>query len=147
MKTQPASSRKTQLAFGSAILALVMVGAISLRGIAVSHQSEEWVRHTHEVLEHLQSLLIAMQGVETSARGYILTGKESYLDTYRIEIVTSTREEIIVRDLTVDNPNQQRRIPALEKLGAQKIHLAQSVIDIRRMKGLDAAVEVVQRGA
>src|ERR1700677_3261522 len=137
MKTQPASSHKTQLAFGTAILALLMVGAISLRGIAVSHRSEEWVRHTHEVLEHLQSLLIAMQGVETSARGFILTGKESYLETYRTEIVNSTQEEIIVRDLTLDNPNQQRRIPELEKLGAQRIHLVQSVIDVRQMKGLD----------
>jgi diguanylate cyclase (GGDEF)-like protein/PAS domain S-box-containing protein len=146
MKTQPASSHKTQLAFGTAILALVMVGAISLRGIAVSHRSEDWVRHTHEVLEHLQSLLIAMQGVESSTRGFILTGKESYLETYRAEIVNSTQEEVIVRDLTVDNPNQQRRIPELEKLGAQSIHLAQSVIDARQMKGLDAAVEVVQRG-
>jgi diguanylate cyclase (GGDEF)-like protein/PAS domain S-box-containing protein len=146
MKTQPASSHKTQLAFGTAILALLMVGAISLRGIAVSHRSEEWVRHTHQVLEHLQSLLIAMQGVETSARGFILTGKESYLETYRTEIVNSTQEEMIVRDLTVDNPNQQRRIPELEKLGAQRIHLVQSVIDVRQMKGLDAAVEAAQRG-
>jgi diguanylate cyclase (GGDEF)-like protein/PAS domain S-box-containing protein len=146
MKTQPASSHRTQFAFGTAILALVMVGAISLRAIAVSHQSEQWVRHTHEVLEHLQSLLIAMQGVETSARGYILTGKEPYLETYHSEIVNSTQEEMIVRGLTVDNPNQQRRIPELERLGAQRIHLAQSVIDVRQMKGLDAAVEVVRRG-
>jgi methyl-accepting chemotaxis protein len=147
MKTKPPSGRKAHIAFGSAILALVMVGAISLRGIAVSHPSEQWVRHTHEVLEHPQSMLIAMQGVETSARGFILTRKESYRERYRANILSSTREEIIVRDLTVGNPNQQRRIPGLEKLAAQKIHLAQSVIEVRQTTGLDAAVEVVQRGA
>jgi len=147
MKTKPPSNRKAQLAFGCAILALVMGGAVSLRGIALSHQSEEWVRHTHEVLEHLQSSLVAMQAVESSARGFALTRKESYLETYHASISNSAQEQKIVGDLTADNPNQQRRIPQLRRLATENIEFNDSLIAARWAKGMEAAVELLQKGA
>jgi hypothetical protein len=49
--------RKVQLAFGSAVLTLLIVGGVSDRAIAVSSESDRWVRHTHEVLETLPELL------------------------------------------------------------------------------------------
>ncbi len=57
-------SRKVQLAFGSAIVSLLVVGAISYRGMAVSSESERLVLHTHEVLEGLHELRFAMETVE-----------------------------------------------------------------------------------
>ena len=42
---------------------LTRVGAVSYRTIVLSSESDRWVRHTHEVLETLQSLLSAdMEG-------------------------------------------------------------------------------------
>jgi PAS domain S-box-containing protein len=146
MKAKSPLDRKIQLAFGSAILALLVVGVISYRAIAVSSESDRWVRHTHEVLEHLGDLLGSMQGLESSARGFVLTGEESYLETYRANISRSEQEETIVANLTVDNPSQQRQIPKLERLAAQKIQLAEKVIDLRRTAGLEAAVDAMQNG-
>jgi hypothetical protein len=60
MKTKSQSNRKMQLAFGSAILAMLVVVAISYHSMVVSRESEQWVRHTHEVLENLQDLLSSM---------------------------------------------------------------------------------------
>ena len=57
MKTKSQSNRKVQLAFGSAILAILVVVATSYHSMVVSRESEQWVRHTHEVLENLQDLL------------------------------------------------------------------------------------------
>lgn len=82
MNTKSPLSRKVQLAFGTAVLALLVVGAISYRGIVMSSESDRWVRHTHEVLEKLQDLLSAMQGVESSYRAFALTGKDSYLVSF-----------------------------------------------------------------
>jgi PAS domain-containing protein len=59
MKTPSQSNRNVQLAFGSAILALVPVGAVSHRGMAVSDSSNRWVRHSHQVLETLQDLRVS----------------------------------------------------------------------------------------
>jgi len=139
MKTKSLFNRKVQLAFGSAILALLVVGAMSFRGIAVSTESDRWVRHTHEVLEHLQSSLSAMQDVESSDRGFVITGNEQFLKSYGASIIRSQQEEIIIRNLTEDNPEQQQQISNLHRLADQKIRYAETVIGLRRAKGLEAA--------
>ena len=53
---------KAQLAFGAATLTLLALGAISYRAISPAGDSDRWVRHTHELLENLQGLLVAMEG-------------------------------------------------------------------------------------
>src|ERR1700676_5445381 len=60
MKMKSPFNRKAQLAFESAILALLVVGAMSFRGIAVSTESDRCLRHTHQALENLQSPLSTM---------------------------------------------------------------------------------------
>jgi CHASE3 domain sensor protein len=84
MNSQPLSNRKVQLTFGSVILSLLVVtllllGALSYRGRAVTRESDRWVRHTHEVLEHIQELFAAMQTAESSYRGFLITGDEQSL--------------------------------------------------------------------
>src|SRR5580704_12882549 len=116
MTTKSVLNRKVQFAFGFAILALVIIGAISYRGMVVSAESSRWVRHTHEVLESLQDLFAALQSLESSTRGFILTGKDSYLESYQANIVRSQQDETTVRNLTIDNSTQQRQIPNLERL-------------------------------
>jgi PAS domain S-box-containing protein len=146
MKTKSVMKGKLQLAFGSAILALLVVGAVAFRTAAVASESDRWVRHTHEVLENLADLLSTMQNLESSARGFMLTGRESYLETYRASVVHSQAEVTLVRNLTVDNPAQQRQIPILENLGTQKIQLAERVIVVRREEGLQRAVDAALSG-
>ncbi len=146
MKTKSLLSRNAQLAFGSAILALLVVVVISYRSIILSTESYQSVRHTHEVLENLQDLLSAMHSVESSYRGFALTGEEAFLESYHPSILRLEQDETIIRNLTVDNPVQQRQIPALERLAGQKIEYAETVVDLRRAKGLEAAADLVRDG-
>ena len=76
-------TRKIQFAFGSAILTLLIVGAISYRVMIASGESERWLRHTHEVLESLQDLRSAMGGIESSYRGFALTGDPIFVESFR----------------------------------------------------------------
>ena len=146
MKTKPMLNRKVQLSFGSAIAILFVLGAFSYRSMVVSSESDQSVWRTHEVLESLQQLLFAMQSIESSSRGFVLTGEESYLDTYRADLLSADMHEALVRNLTVDNPEQQRRLPALEELAAQRIRFAEAVISLRRAKGFEAAVDAIRSG-
>jgi len=146
MKTNPLFNRKLQLAFGSAILALLVVDAVSYRGMVVSTESDRWVRHTHEVLENLQSSLSAMQDVESSYRGFVITGNDQFLTPYRDSILRLQQEEAIIENLTVDNPEQQRQISTLHRLADQKIQYAETLIGLRRTKGLEAAAASSRAG-
>jgi PAS domain S-box-containing protein len=146
MKNKSLLNQKVQLAFGSAILILLAVGAVSYRGMLVSRESDGWVRHTHEVIENLQDVLLAMEGIESSDRGFALTGKESYLEPYRVGILRVEQYQLTLRKLTLDNPQQQRQLPALERLAARKIQFAERVIYLRRAKGLEAAAHAIESG-
>ncbi len=147
MKTNSRLSRKLQLAFGAAILVLLVVGAISYRGIVESTESDLWVRHTHGVLEKLQDLLAAMQTVESNLRGYLLTGDESFLEVYRAAIAKTEEDQTIVRNLTVDNAGQQRRLDALATRTSRQLQIAEQVLNFRRTNGLEAATDAVREGS
>jgi PAS domain S-box-containing protein len=146
MKTASLLHRKLQLAFGSAVFVLLVVGAVSYRGIVVSSESDRWVGHNHKVLENLRDVLSVVETIESSGRGFVFTGRESYLASYRGAILSAERDERSLRDLTVDNPEQQRQILVLEGLTAQKIQLGDMVIRLRRTQSLEAAADAVANG-
>ncbi len=146
MKSKSLSNYRVQVAFGAAILALLAVAGVSYWTTARSLESDRWVRHTHEVLESLQDLLATMQNLESSARGFVLTGKETYLHTYHASEAHAQEEEALVRNLTADNPTQQRQILLLDQLAVQKIHLADRVIAARQTEGMQPAVDIILGG-
>ena len=138
MKSKSFSDRKVQIALGSAILCLVVVSIVSFRSMAMSNKSEVWVRHTHRVLETLQDLLLAADGVDSNAREYGLTGQASDLKSYRVSRQSVEQDQATLRELTVDNPLQQLRILELQRLTSQKFARAETIIQRRDSNSLDA---------
>src|ERR1700675_2882934 len=146
MKTKSLLNLKVQLAFGAAIFTMLAVGTISYRALAISGELDQWAGHTHEVFENLQNLMLAMQNVESSFRGMVVTGNESYLESYHGNIASAEQYELTLRRLTVDNPAQQRQLPALERLAARKVQFNDGVIRLRLTKGLQAAADAMGDG-
>jgi PAS domain S-box-containing protein len=147
MKTKSVLRHKLQLALGSAVLALLVTGAVSYRSVVESSESDLWVRHTDQVLEKLQDLLAAMQTVESNTRGYLLTGDESLLEIYRAGIAKTEKNQTMLRNLTADNAGQQRKLDALATLASQQFQLAKQVLGLRQKNGLEAATKVIQKGS
>jgi PAS domain S-box-containing protein len=146
MMIRPLANRTVQLAFGSAAAVLLVVGGLSYRSIVASSESNGWVQHTHAVMENLQELQLAMESVASSVRGYSLTGDERYLDPYRAAESGLVKYAAAVRDLTQDNPEQQRRIQILENLATGRIARAKILIDVRRARGVEAAAGMTRTG-
>src|SRR5271155_1520263 len=147
MKTKSALGRKLQLAFGSAVLALLVVGVVNYRSMVESGNSDLWVRHTDEVLEKLQELLAAMETAESNARGYLLTRDESFLLVYRAGVSNTEKNLTTLRGLTADNALQQGRLDALATLTTRKFQLAERVLGLRHTSGLEAATQAIQDGS
>ena len=146
MKIKSSMIRKVQLAFGSAILTLLVVGVMSYRGIILSSESYQRVRHTDDVLENLQDLLTSMQSAESSSRGFALTASEKYVESFHAGVLRSQQDQTALRNLTVDNPTQQRQFATLDRLTNQKIEFGQTVIGLRRTQGMEAAADVIEGG-
>jgi PAS domain S-box-containing protein len=128
-------------------LTLLVVGAISYRGMTASGESERWLRHTHEVLESLQGLRSAMGGIESSYRGFALTGSETFVESFRATQLNAQQEWSTLGALTLDNHLQQSRLPDLSRLMTAKFQFAAMVISVRRMGGVEAAIKAVQTEA
>ena len=139
MRPKPGLNRKMWLAFASAMLTLLVVGAISYREMVVSRDSARWVSHTHEVLESIHDLVLAVESIGSNSRGFALTGKESYLESYRTDLLKVAQDQAAIRHLTLDNPAQQRQIPLLESLTAETLQHAETVILLGRAQALAAA--------
>jgi PAS domain S-box-containing protein len=146
MKTTLRLIRKIRLAFGAAVLILIIVGAICYHAISVSSASDRWVDHTHSVIANLQDLLAAMLTVESTCRGYVLTGDETFLVEYHPGVLRTQTDLATLRELTADNVSQTHRLDLLDPIAASKIQLAEKVIGVRRTMGLDDSLKTIGNG-
>jgi PAS domain S-box-containing protein len=139
-------NRVVQLAFGSAVAILLIVASFAYRSIVISGDNGRWVQHTHEVLENLEELQFALETVSSSIRGYILTGEETYLEPYRIAKLSLEQHVAVVRELTADNPAQQRNILIVEKIAVARLERADKAISLRQNQGFEAALQAIRAG-
>jgi methyl-accepting chemotaxis protein len=134
---------KILFGFGLALLILVIVGAMSYHSTRLLITNDEWVAHSHRVVEALESVIAQMTNAETGQRGYLLTGLERYLEPYHTATGAIDGKTTELGSLTADNPAQQHRLDLLRPLVAAKFAELQETISLRREKGFDAALEVV----
>src|SRR6266446_5335283 len=139
-----------RLVLGGFIIAtaiLAFVGWQSYRNTARFAEASEWRKHTYEVLRNLDETVARLVDAETGQRGYLLTGEESYLEPYHVAIKNIDRTIGNLKNLTSDNPNQQKRIQILEPLVEKKLAEIHRTIDLRKNEGLASANHVVLEGS
>jgi PAS domain S-box-containing protein len=107
-------------------------------------ESREQVVHTFEVITTARSLDRAIQDAERGQRGYLLTGDPAYLEPYRSGSRDAPTLLAKLKSLTADNPDQQRRMPDLERQLDIKLAMLQRMVEVRDREGLDAARRILQ---
>lgn len=125
------------------LIMLVFIGITSYYNTTRLIETSDLTVHTYLVLTKLERLLSLLKDVETSQRGYIITGKESYLEPYQNAVKEIDKEISEVKILTTDNISQQQRLNTLESLANNKIAELQETVNLRRERGLEAAITAV----
>ncbi|MBV8470622.1 MAG: CHASE3 domain-containing protein [Burkholderiaceae bacterium] len=138
--------KKIALSFSLAFAMLAVIGIVSYRSVDALTKTSYSVTHTHQVLEHVSSVLSQLKDAETGQRGYLLTGDDNYLDPFRTGTAGTPKLLQDLRELTADNPNQQRRLDAVAPLVEAKFAELRRTVELRRQSGLDAALKVVLTG-
>jgi PAS domain S-box-containing protein len=133
--------------FVVAAIILLAAGWESYRNTVRFAEAAGWQKHTYEVLRTLDEAEARLVDAETGQRGYLLTGDDAYLDTYRVSIKNIDQVTGRLKDLTSDNPNQQKRIQILEPLIENKLAELQSTIELRRQGLIAAANQLVLQGS
>lgn len=136
--------RKIGLGYLIVALALLSVGLIAQRSLSGLLEAARWKEHTFAVLHQLDQINTLLKDAETGQRGYLLTGRDSYLAPYQQALRDLPSALRALAELTRDNPAQQQRQQALQQALHSKLSELRDTIALRRTQGLAAAQAVVQ---
>ena len=139
--------RKIAAGFAISFAVLALIGFVAYRGISSLTSTSYEVTHTHLVIEHVTHLLLLLSDAETGQRGFVITGDEAFLEPYTEATRSIEREVRELRELTADNPAQQKRIDRMEPLIAAKLTELRETIAMRRSGAVAEVDKRVAAGA
>jgi PAS domain S-box-containing protein len=131
------------LGFLVAILFLVFIGLLSWQDYTGFSTDAAWVNHTRDVIQEEDSVVPAFKDMQIAVRGYLITGDEKYLARYYSTLSTINPKLIRLRQLTADNPPQQKRLHDLEPLINLESASLNREIETRKTQGFNAALQLI----
>jgi signal transduction histidine kinase len=135
------------LAFALALVVIPLLSGIGLQIYEAVNRPRQlaldrvWIEHTLEVISTAEGIGASARNAERSQRGFLLTGTPRYLEQYQAHAARSRALLERLRLLTVDNPEQQRRIPNLAVALDEWLAQRQEIVDVYTQRGLPAAQE------
>jgi PAS domain S-box-containing protein len=125
---------------------LVLIGLIAAWTLRQIRISDSWVDHTREVIRNTEEILANLKDAESAQRGYILTGQETYLETYQTAAAKLPSALSALRRLTGDNSGQQERLNQFEPLLNERITGMAETVAARQQLGFEAAEKIIAKG-
>jgi signal transduction histidine kinase/ActR/RegA family two-component response regulator len=125
----------------AALAAVIMAAAFWLD--ARNKSDDLWVQHSVAVREELDRVLNLVQSAETGQRGYLLTGRDSYLGPYTaaVEQLPVTLDRMA--DLVRGDPRQGQAVVRLRQLVGDKLAELRSTVEERDAGHPEAALAIV----
>ena len=134
------------MGFGGVLGLFVVIAGVAYLTIQWAYDAGQWHAHTHEVQSNIQSIRATMSEASAGMRGFVLTSQESFLEPFQAALARIQDRLRDLRNLTADNPAQQRRLGELEGLIQTNLQYRASVLQLARTQGLEPARQVVLTG-
>ncbi len=137
--------RNLIIGFGFSLFLLIFGSMASIISIRNLISSAGWVEHTNQVIRHLDEVISSLKDAETGQRGYLITGDDDFLTPYRGAEDSIARHIRMTKEMTADNPRQQRSAEELTQVVRQRLAVLNNNIDKRR-RGNTLTAEDIERG-
>lgn len=126
------------------VLVLALNAYVSYRATSRLISSNDWVEHTRLVELKIQTIRSMILSAESAQRGYLLTGREEYLEPY-----TGASSELPSRvqqlsKLVVDSPEQTIRLAQLQNYVDSKLSELHQTIELQHSGQYVDAVALVE---
>src|SRR5215471_10934312 len=115
--------KKAGIGFLVAGLILISALAIQFRYITGLLTDVAEVDRTHEVKMHFDKLFSLVKDLERGHRGYVISGQDDYLEAYNAAVAQIPKEFDALERL-ISDPEQQRRVKAIEPLVEQELNFS-----------------------
>ena len=93
------------------------------------NESSEWVKHTYEVIAETHNVFSLLSDMVTGQRGFLLTGNESFTQTYERANERLDQQIVKLQDEVRDNPPQAKRVEMLTAMIADQRSLLRQQIE------------------
>lgn len=123
-----------------AILALVVVSR-ELRAARASHAEVQQIRTT---LEQVQVVFSALQDAETGERGYVITGRQEFLEPFNAA-ERSLERQLAQLDQHLADPRSRQILAELAEGARQQFAFLGDVIERRTTQGEQAAADLIRQ--
>jgi PAS domain S-box-containing protein len=127
--------RKIRAVFAGGLAALLVLGAVSYFGIHQLLVQAAWAEHSRVVLKSLRTMMTSLADAAAAQRGFVITGDQAFVEPFQRDVREAGEGLRTLRALTSDNPDQQRRIDALEPLLAERLKKLSELTELRRIHG------------
>jgi CheY-like chemotaxis protein/CHASE3 domain sensor protein len=127
-------------------LILLTIASISFKNSERLVDTNFLVSHTYDVLFEFEQIQINCTDAETGERGFIITGSPEYLEPFNNSRSKLFEDIDKARELTNDNPAQQKNLDAIGKLSDTLIKHLALCIEIRKTNDLEKTKELVASG-
>jgi PAS domain S-box-containing protein len=129
-----------------AVLILVVIGWLSYNSVLQLARTSSWVAHTQQILLHLEQIQADIRTAEAGQRGYLLTSGPEYLNSYSASVENINKNFLAVRQLTADNPTQQRRLDNVRPQLDHRLALLKQVLDLSQKGEKTDALNIIRLG-
>ena len=124
---------------------LVLLAAIALRSITHAEAGARAVLTTHNFLASLHATASLVKDVETSQRGFLLTGRDDFLDSYLHAIAHLPASRKALAEFVAATPDEADRFARLEAAISRKLRFVDDTITMRRLDP-NAAIRMIEEG-
>ena len=139
---------------GFGIIILIMLAVIGNTYINFVKESEavKWNGHTYKVIQESDCLLMSLLDMETGARGYVITGNESFLEPFNKGNSSYENHYDKLKQLTEDNSEQQQRLYNINNKYKEWVEWEKNIIIAKRKEvssgklKLEDLIAIVQSG-
>jgi CheY-like chemotaxis protein/CHASE3 domain sensor protein len=139
----PALPPRTFAGFAAAIATVLLIAFFGYRSLDNEAESSALTAHTLEVIQRVDGLFSSLKDAETGQRGYLLTGRESYLEPYNIARAAIPGQLRELRRLTVSSPRQQLLLSQAEQYAQDELAELQKTLDLQRAGDRQGALDLV----
>jgi PAS domain S-box-containing protein len=132
--------------FAVSLAILTAIGWSIVRDLSAAADADRRAFHSHTVMDEWEGILSAFLDAESGQRGYLITDRDEYLESYNAALSSVKRRLESLKQLTRDSPLEEQRLVQVRSLSEEKLAEMKETIELRRTKGLQAAQDLVVTG-
>jgi PAS domain S-box-containing protein len=131
------------LAAGISVSVLVAAGVAAFLAVKTLSDASDRLVRSKEISIALEQTLSSLRDAETGQRGYLLTGRPTYLAPYREAVATVNQQLDTLRSLSVDDATARARFAELEQSARAKMEELAQTIALRDAGQSETALQMV----